>query len=227
MTSRIKSDPHRDQPVLTGGRKLADAAGAVILLHGRGASAEDILDLGLEFDRTDLAYLAPQAEGNTWYPYSFLAPKQQNEPWLTSALHKVSQMVDGIVNAGLSRDRIVIAGFSQGACLASEFVARNAARYGGLIAFSGGLIGPPGTEFQYAGRLGGTPAYFGGVDPDPHVPWQRVEESASVLSALGAGVVVKRYAGMPHAVNREELEEAKALLGRAIARPATSGVPSR
>ncbi len=226
MTPRMTSDPHRDQPVLTGGRKLPEAAGAVILLHGRGASAEDILDLGLEFDRPDLAYLAPQAEGNTWYPYSFLAPKQQNEPWLTSALHKVSQIVDGIVNAGLSRERIVVAGFSQGACLATEFVARNATRYGGLIAFSGGLIGPPGSQFQYPGRLDGTRAFLGGVDPDPHVPWQRVEESASVLSALGADVVVKRYAGMPHAVNREELGEAKKLIGRAILKPAASGLPT-
>jgi phospholipase/carboxylesterase len=227
MTPHKTSDPHRDQPVLTGGRKLSNATGAVILLHGRGASAEDILDLGLEFDRPDLAYLAPQAEGNTWYPYSFLAPKQQNEPWLTSALSKVSQIVEGIMKAGLSRDKIVIAGFSQGACLASEFVAGNATRYGGLIAFSGGLIGPPDTKFQYAGRLAGTPAFFGGVDPDPHVPWQRVEESASVLSALGADVVVKRYPGMQHAVNREEVEEAKRLIGRAILQLTVGELPSR
>lgn len=218
MTRSMTLDPHRDQPVLTSGRELAKAAGAVILLHGRGASAEDILGLGLEFDRPDLAYLAPQAEGHTWYPYSFLAPKQQNEPWLTSALNKVSQIVEGLTSAGLARDKIVIAGFSQGACLATEFVASNAAKYGGLIAFSGGLIGPPGTQFRYPGSLDGTRSFFGGVDPDPHVPWQRVEESASVISALGAEVVSRRYAGKPHAINREELEEAKKLIGGALVR---------
>jgi phospholipase/carboxylesterase len=206
---------------------LAQATGAVILLHGRGASAEDILDLSQELDRPDLAYFAPQAEGHTWYPYSFLMPIRQNEPWLTSALSKVAQIVESITKAGIGRDKIVIAGFSQGACLATEFVARNPAKYGGLIAFSGGLIGPPGTEFHYPGRLDGTRAFFGGVDPDPHVPWQRVEESASVLSALGAEVLVKRYPGMPHAVNGEELAHAKELIGRAIPVRADSPLPSR
>ncbi len=210
----MNSDPHRDQPVLASGRKLTEAAGAVILVHGRGASAEDILNLGQEFDHPELAYLAPQAAGHTWYPYSFLAPIAQNEPWLTSALNKLGKIVEEISNAGIAREKIVIAGFSQGACLASEFVARNATRYGGLIALSGGLIGPPGTEFHYAGKLDGTPAFLGGVDPDPHVPWLRVQESASVLSALGAEVQLKRYAGMPHAVNQEEIEEARRLIAR-------------
>lgn len=186
----MNPDPHRDQPVLAGGHKLPGAAGAFILLHGRGASAEDILSLGREFEYPEFAYLAPQAAGHSWYPYSFLAPTTQNEPWLTSALKKLARIVDDVSHAGIAREKIVIAGFSQGACLASEFVARNAARYGGLIAFSGGLIGPPGTEFRYTGKLGGTPVFFGGADPDPHVPWQRVQESASVLSALGAEVVL-------------------------------------
>jgi phospholipase/carboxylesterase len=207
-------DPHRHQPVLSSGRELSRAAGAVILIHGRGASAEDILSLGREFDHPELAYLAPQAVGHTWYPYSFLAPIQQNEPWLTSALNKLGKIVEDIAHTGVAPEKIVIAGFSQGACLASEFVARNAARFGGLIAFSGGLIGPPGTEFRYTGKLGGTPAFFGGVDPDPHVPWQRVQESASVLSALGAEVLARRYPGMPHAINQEELEEARRLIDR-------------
>ena len=116
--------------------------------------------------------------------------------------------------ARMQRKKIVIAGFSQGACLASEFVARHATRYGGLIAFSGGLIGPPGTEFRYAGKLGSTPAFFGGVDPDPHVPWRRVQESASILSGLGAEIMLRRYPGMPHTVNPEEIEEARRLLAR-------------
>jgi predicted esterase len=222
----MTADPHHDQPVLTAGRKLSAAAGAVILLHGRGASAEDILSLGREFDHPELTYVAPQAAGHSWYPYSFLAPIEQNEPWLTSALNKLGEIVEDILHAGMAREKIAIAGFSQGACLASEFVARNAARYAGLMAFSGGLIGPPETHFHFAGKLDGTPAFFGGVDPDPHVPWQRVEESASVLSAMGAEVVVQRYPGMPHSVNRAELEEAGRLMAKAFHFHASAARPA-
>jgi predicted esterase len=207
-------DPHRDQPVLTAGRTFSEAAGAIILVHGRGASAEDILQLRGEFDYPELAYLAPQAAENSWYPYSFLAPIDQNEPWLTSALNKLKNIVGNITSAGVPQEKIVIAGFSQGACLASEFVVRNAANYGGLIAFTGGLIGPPGTDFHNTGSLRGTPAFLGAGDPDAHVPWQRVQESADVLSALGADVVLKRYPGMPHTISRPELEEARKLLDR-------------
>ncbi len=212
----MTSDPHRNQPVLKCGKELSEAAGAVVLLHGRGASAEDILGLAQEFNRSDLAYLAPQAAGHTWYPYSFLAPFDQNEPWLTSALNKIGDLIKEIVQAGIPREKIVISGFSQGACLSTEFVARNAAKFGGLIAFSGGLIGPPGTQFRYTGSLDGTPALFGGSDVDPHVPWQRVEESATVLKSLGAEVSLKLYPGMPHTVNQDEIEEARKLLGRAL-----------
>jgi phospholipase/carboxylesterase len=222
----MTADPHGNQPVLTAGRKLPDAAAAVILVHGRGASAEDILNLGQEFDRPELAYLAPQAAGNSWYPYSFLAPIQQNEPWLTSALNKLALLVEDVSQVGIVREKIILAGFSQGACLASEFVARNAARYGGLIAFSGGLIGPPGTEFRYAGQLGGTPAFFGGGDPDAHVPWQRVQESASVLSALGAEVLLRRYPRMGHTINQEELEEARRLIIGALNPAANAALPT-
>ncbi len=193
-------DPHRDQPVLTAGRKLSEAAGAIILVHGRGASAEDILQLRDELDYPELAYVAPQAAENTWYPYSFL--------------NKLKNIVGNITREGIPQDKIVIAGFSQGACLASEFVARNAANYGGLIAFTGGLIGPPGTDFHYTGSLSGTPAFLGAGDPDAHVPWQRVRESADVLSALGADVFLRRYPGMPHTITRQELEEARRLLDR-------------
>jgi phospholipase/carboxylesterase len=212
----MSSDPHRNQPVLERGHKPSGAAGAVILLHGRGASAEDILGLAQEFNYPNLAYFAPQAAGNSWYPYSFLAPIEDNEPWLTSALNKVTRIIDDIAGAGIPRTKIILAGFSQGACLASEFVARNPARYGGLIAFTGGLIGPPGTEFHYNGSLSGTPAFVGSGDPDPHVPWQRVEETASILSALGAEVVLKRYPGMPHTINREEFEAANRLIAKAL-----------
>jgi predicted esterase len=189
---------------------------AIVLLHGRGASAEDILGLREEFGFPDVEYLAPQAPGRAWYPNSFLAPIERNEPWLTKSLATVGETVAGALRRGIAREKIVIAGFSQGACLASEFVARNAARYGGLIAFTGGLIGPPGTDFRYPGSLAGTPVFLGAGDPDPHVPWQRVQESATVLANLGADVALKRYPGMPHTIAREEIDEAKMLIARAL-----------
>jgi phospholipase/carboxylesterase len=213
----MTSDPHRNQPLLEAGRPLAEAAGAIILIHGRGASAEDILGLAEAFERPDLAYLAPDAAGHTWYPYSFLAPFEQNEPWLTSALQSVARAVEYATASGVPRERIIVAGFSQGACLATEFTARSAAGYGGLLAFTGGLIGPPGTQFSYTGRLDHTLAFVGAGDPDPHVPWARVEESATVLRALGATVTLRRYPGMPHTVSREEIEEAKKLIASVIA----------
>jgi predicted esterase len=204
--------PHRKQPVVTRGMALGEAAGAVILLHGRGASAEDILGLAEELDLPNLAYLAPQAAGHTWYPNSFLAPVEQNEPWLTSALELVRTVVERVAEAGISRDKIAIMGFSQGACLATEFVARNPIRFSALIAFTGGLIGPPGTVFRYSPDLGGTPCFLGSGDPDPHVPWERVEESASVLTRIGGIVTLKRYPGMPHTISLDEIEEAKKIL---------------
>src|SRR5260370_20604257 len=190
--------PHRDQPVLTAGRKLSEAAGAIILVHGRGASAEDILQLRAELDYPELTYVAPQAAENTWYPYSFLAPIEQNEPWLTSALNKLKNIIGDITREGIPQDKIVIAGFSQGACLASEFVARNAANYGALIAFTGGLIRPPGTGFHYTGSLSGTPAVLGAGAPDAHVPWPRVREAAEVLSSLRPHLLLRCFPGVPH-----------------------------
>jgi len=211
-------DPHRNQPVLQRGRALDSAKGAVVLIHGRGASAEDILGLADEFDLPKLAYLAPQAAEHTWYPYSFLEPLQQNQPWLDSALMLVAKTIQRAITAGIERDQIAIVGFSQGACLATEFVARNAARYGGVIAYTGGLIGPPGTKFVYSGELLGTPCFLGAGDPDPHVPWKRVEESASVLSALGGVVTLRRYPGLPHTINQDEIEHAKTILRRLVAK---------
>jgi phospholipase/carboxylesterase len=185
---------------------------AVILLHGRGGSAEDILGLREAFGVPEVRYIAPEAAGRTWYPNSFLSPIERNEPWLTKSLAKVGEAVDSALREGIAREKIVIAGFSQGACLASEFVARNAGCYGGLIAFTGGLIGPPGTVCRYTGDLAGTPAFLGSGDPDPHVPWQRVEESAAVLSGMGADVTLRRYPGMPHTISRQEIEEARSLI---------------
>jgi phospholipase/carboxylesterase len=217
----MTSDPHRDQPVRERGRSLEQAAGAVILVHGRGASAADILDLAEEMYHPELAYLAPEAAGHTWYPNSFLAPLEQNEPWLSSALSKLGKVVEHAISAGVPPRKVVVAGFSQGACLSTEFAARNPAKYGGLIAFTGGLIGPPGTRFHYTGSLHGTPAFLGAGDPDPHVPWQRVQESAEVLSGLGASVTLRRYPGMPHTINPEEIEQARSIVLRLVTEEVT------
>jgi predicted esterase len=211
-------DPHRNQPILQRGAALDSAKGAVVLLHGRGASAEDILGLAQDFDLPDLAYLAPEAAEHTWYPYSFLSPIEQNQPWLDSALKVVGETVQRAITAGIERQKVAIVGFSQGACLATEFVARNAARYGGLVAFTGGLIGPPGAKFVYSGELAGTPCFLGAGDRDPHVPWKRVEESAAVLTSLGAVITLRRYPGLPHTINQDEIDHAKIILRRIGAR---------
>ena len=179
---------------------------------GRGASAADILQLRNELEYPELAYLAPQAAGNTWYPYSFLAPIEQNEPWLTSALNKLKNIVGNITREGIPQDKIVIAGFSQGACLSLEFAARNARRYGGLAGLSGGLIGPDGTPRDYPGSLDGTPVFLGCSDVDPHVPKKRVELSAEVLQRLGGNVTTRLYPRMGHTVNRDEIRQVQDIM---------------
>jgi phospholipase/carboxylesterase len=208
----MSGDPHRDGPVLRFGAELKQAVGAVILLHGRGASAEDILSLAAEFDLPQLAYLAPQAAGSAWYPNSFLAPVESNEPWLLSALSKVESVLQMALDAGIPAERVVIGGFSQGACLTTEFAASYPRRYAGLIAFTGGLVGPIGADLAHPGDLAGTPAFLGSGDPDPHVPWSRVLESAEILTEMGAIVTTRRYPGRAHTVGRDELMFAKGML---------------
>jgi predicted esterase len=195
---------------------VEEAAAAVILLHGRGGSAEEILSLAQGMYFPNLAYLAPQAAGSSWYPYSFLAPLVQNEPWLSSALRKVKATLQIAIDAGISPDHIIICGFSQGACLAAEFVARYPQQYAGLVAFTGGLIGPPNSELTHSGDLAGMPAFLGSGDPDPHVPWERVEQSAVVLENMGAVVTARRYQGRPHAISGEEFDFAKRMIGAAL-----------
>ena len=209
-------NPHANTPVLHAGVPLAEARGAVILLHGRGGSAEDILSLSSPLHREGLAYLAPQAAAHTWYPQSFLAPREANEPYLTSALAKIESTVQQIEAAGVLRERIVIAGFSQGACLTTEFAATHPARYAGLIAFTGGLIGPPGTDLSHEGSLAGTPALLLSGDPDPHVPWVRVEATAAEFTRMGADVLARHYPGRPHTIGGEELDHARRLLEQAF-----------
>lgn len=206
------SDPHHGITIRRIGTALKDSTGALILLHGRGASAADILALGREIAPRGMALIAPEADGNTWYPNSFLAPIARNEPWLSSALRAVAKLVDECLAEGMSGDRIVIAGFSQGACLSTEYAARNPRRYAAVLAFTGGLIGPPGAALSHAGDLAGTPVLLSSGDPDPHVPWERVEQTASALRAMGAAVTANRYPGRPHTVLPEEAALARAML---------------
>ncbi len=209
--------PHQGQPLLAAGRPLDEAAAALILLHGRGATAASILELGTVLKHPGLAYLAPQAGGNTWYPYSFLAPIPQNEPGISSGLQAVGEAVAAVEAAGLPAEKIILGGFSQGACLASEYLARNARRYGGLLLFSGGLIGPPGTPRDYEGDLDGTPVFIGCSDIDPHIPIQRVEETAGTLADLGAAVAKKIYPGMGHTIIQDEIDHALQIVRRVVA----------
>jgi predicted esterase len=185
----------------------------MILVHGRGASAADILGVTAEIGADDIAYLAPDAPGGTWYPYSFLVPLEQNEPHLSSALETLRGIVADLGRQGLTTDRIGLLGFSQGACLSLEYVARHATRYAAVIGFSGGLIGPPGTPRRYAGSLDGTPVFLGCSDVDPHIPLARVHETRDELTALGATVDERIYPGMGHTINRDELDAARLLLG--------------
>jgi predicted esterase len=203
---------HRGGRVAATGAQLPEARAAALLLHGRGATAQGILELAAELAAPGLAFLAPQAAGGTWYPLSFLAAIDANEPWLSSALATVGDLVSRVEAAGIPPARIALVGFSQGACLATEFVARNPRRYGALAAFVGGRIGPPGTRFEAVGTLSGTPALLAAGDPDPHVPWQRVADSAANLEALGATVTLRRHPGFPHAIHPDDLASARAWL---------------
>jgi phospholipase/carboxylesterase len=206
------TDPHGTQALLTAGPSPEEARGALILLHGRGASARSILSLYEELEIPDVAALAPQAAGHTWYPNSFLAPIPSNEPYLTSALDRIESIVADLLGRGVASSRIAILGFSQGACLTAEFAARHPRAYGALIVLTGGLIGPEGTPRNYAGSLATTRVLLASSDPDPHVPYGRVQQTAEVLTRMGAAVDLRRYPGMPHTINEEELLAARSLL---------------
>jgi predicted esterase len=205
-------DPHADQPVERRGPAPAAARLAVILVHGRGDSAAGILGLAEHFDLADVAWLAPQAAGHAWYPYSFLAPMERNQPGLDSGLRRLGTLVADLAADGVAPDRLVLMGFSQGACLAQEYAARHARRYAAIVGLSGGLIGPPGTPRDYAGGFEGTPVFLGCSDIDSHIPVERVHESADVFRRMGASVDERIYPGMGHTVNRDELDAVARLL---------------
>ena len=206
------TDPHAGRPILSTGPNPADARLTVLLLHGRGGSAEDMLGLAGALGLADVAFLAPQAAGQTWYPYSFLTPIDRNEPHLSSALRFIAAQIDALSAAGVPADRIALAGFSQGACLALEFAARHARRYAAVAGLSGGLIGPPGTPREYQGSFEGTPVFLGCSDVDAHIPVDRVHETADVLQRMQARVDERIYPQMAHTVIADEIDAVRRLL---------------
>lgn len=204
--------PHQNSNIATAGVSPEDADLAMVMIHGRGASAESIITLANEFDTGNIHYRAPQASQHTWYPYSFLQPTERNEPGLSSGLQIIFDIISDLENEGISKEKIILLGFSQGACLATEFVARHPAKYGGLVALSGGLIGETVDPENYEGALEGTPYFVGCSDVDPHIPVERVDESVKVLKKLGADVTKKIYPGMGHTVNQDEIDHIKEII---------------
>lgn len=209
--------PHQGQPLLVAGEPVERARAAMIMIHGRGASAEDILALSAEFRQPGFVFLAPQAAGYAWYPNSFLAPLASNEPGLSSGLAVIASLLARLEEQHIPAERTILLGFSQGACLMLEFAARNARRYGGLVGLSGGLIGPEGTPRDYPGSLDGTPVFLGCSDVDPHIPKARVIETADILRRLGGDVTMQLYPGMGHTVNLSEMRFVQGMMTALVA----------
>jgi predicted esterase len=209
-----EAHPHAGGAVAAAGPGPDEAAGALILFHGRGASAESILTLAPELGRDDLWLLAPQASGGSWWPQRFTAPFSANEPWLGSALARAEEVIGQVVAAGVPSERIALAGFSQGACLAAEAAARHGAPLGALVVLAGGLVGPPGTAFSYSGRLDGMPVVLSVGDRDHHIPVERAETTARTLAAMGAAVDFRVYEGLGHQVVPQQIDAARTALGR-------------
>ena len=211
---RMSLSPHQGQPVRTAGAKLESATAAMIMIHGRGATAESILTLVPAIDTPGFAYLAPQAAGNTWYPDSFLAPIPSNEPGISSGLASIDDLMKRIEAADIPLEKTMLLGFSQGACLSLEYAARHARLYGGIAGLSGGLIGPDGTPRDYQGSFGGTPVFLGCSDIDSHIPVGRVRETARVFEKMEADVDMRLYPGMGHIVNDDEVSAVKELMAK-------------
>jgi phospholipase/carboxylesterase len=208
--------PHGGARIVTQGRPPGEARAGVVLCHGRGGTAEDILALAAELEGEDLFWVAPQADEQTWYPYPFMAPLRDNEPHLSSALALMDGIVHALARAGIPAERQVRLGFSQGGCLALESAGRSARRYGGVVGLSAGLVGPPGRSWNFTGALGGTPVFLGCSDRDPHIPRDRVEESARELARIGGDVDLRIYRDLGHTVNRDELDRVQNLLDRIV-----------
>lgn len=198
--------------IITIGKELNKDSKVLIMLHGRGGSAEDILSLASHLDVKDFSLVAPQATNNTWYPYSFLAPPSQNEPWLSSALNLLKELLDELTAKGIRSENIFFLGFSQGACLTLEFVTRNANKFGGVLAFTGGLIGDKIYNENYKGNFQNTPIFIGAGNPDPHVPVERVHATTNILKGMNANVIEKVYNNMGHTINQDEIEQANKIV---------------
>ncbi len=209
------SHPHHGQEIATAGAPLGQGRAVVIMIHGRNAAPANILGLAREFDRP-LTYLAPGAANGTWYPYSFLADREKNEPFLSSALRVIDELVQHVTAQGIPKRRILLLGFSQGGCLASEFSVRHADRYGGIVIYSGGLIGPPGTTWNETGDFDRTPIFLGCSDVDAHVPKARVDESADIFARMGADVTKRIYPGMGHLVSEDEIKFTRDLIDQVL-----------
>ena len=214
MQTNTRQGPHQGQPVRLLGESLDRARAAMVMLHGRGATAEDILTLVPQLDQGGFAYLAPQANGNTWYPGKFTAPLADNEPWLSSAMAAIAQTLARVTDAAIPPERTMLLGFSQGACLALEFAARHARRYGGVVGLTGALIGPANTPRDYAGSLAGTPVFVGGSEVDFHVARERMTETAQVLGRLGGEVITRFYPNMGHEINQDEIDFVRGLIAQ-------------
>ena len=208
--------PHAGQPVVTMGAPIDRAQAAMIMVHGRGASPQSILELVPVLDRPGCAYLAPAAAGGTWYPHRFLAEIAQNEPGISSGLSALDHLVNDLESRGIPRARTMLLGFSQGACRAAEYAARHAARFGGLFVLSGGLIGPPGTPRDYPGTFDGTAVFLGCSDNDPHIPSERVVESAAVFERMGANVTMRLDPHMGHEVSDAEIAFTREIMDRVL-----------
>jgi phospholipase/carboxylesterase len=212
----VAEGPHAGRPVAVAGAPLGEGRGAMIMVHGRNAAPRNILDLVPVLDRPEFTYLAPAAAQGTWYPHSFMAERGMNEPGISSGLSVIAALVQEAAAAGVPSERVILLGFSQGACLTSEFAYRHPARYGGVVVYSGGLIGPPGTSWDTSQSLDGTPAFLGCSDVDSHVPESRVNESADVFQAMGADVTKRIYPGMGHLVNEDEISFTRDLMDRVL-----------
>ena len=203
---------HEGQPLVMRGVPLEESHAVAIMIHGRGRTTDDILELSTRIGNTAFTYLAPTAKDNTWYPYGFMEAKEKNELLLSSALAVYDSLIRTVVEKGIPKERIVLLGFSQGACLTAEYAVRHAERYGAIVLFTGGLIGPPGTSWSYPGSFHGTPVFLGTSDVDEFVPLGRVQESTAVFRQMGAQVIERVYPGMDHIVNDDEIAIARAMM---------------
>ncbi|MGD8277675.1 MAG: dienelactone hydrolase family protein [Gemmatimonadota bacterium] len=209
--------PHEGQPVVPAGTPLGESHAVMIMVHGRNAAPRNILDIAPVLDRPRFTYLAPAAAGNAWYPFSFMADTERNQPGLSSGLHVLDSLVGDVLSKGIRAEHIVLLGFSQGACLAGEFAVRHARRYGGIVLYSGGLIGPPGTTWAYPGSFDDTPVLLGCSDIDAHIPADRVAESAAVFERMDAAVTTRIYPGMGHTVNADEIRHTQTIMDAILA----------